>query len=750
MDRDLAGTEAEPAGAGGYVLPTVAAELAALGFDGAIEIGRGGFGAVYRCKQVALDRVVAVKVVIAECRDDRARFVREQQAMATLTGHPNILPVLQIGQTTTGHPFLVMPFCPLGSWQERIAGVGALDVDDVLRVGVKMAGALECAHSAGVIHRDVKPGNVLPTDYGEPALSDFGIARIDAGFTTAPGIFHGSPAFSAPELLGGASPSPSSDVYGLGATLFTGLTAHAPFERRYGEPLQAHFVRITTRPLPDLRAHDVPADLAAVIEQAMARDPEERPSAVEFGRRLQQVQAHHGLPVDEMVLQGGVGGGRPRRLVAPTPRPASGPSAGAKHGLPAPTNSLVGRQAELSRLHELLKRSRLVTVTGTGGVGKTALAIHAAYQQSADYPDGVWLVELGELRDGSLLVEFVAATVGIRDEASRPPIERLVDLFSERRVLLVLDNCEQVIDEAAHLAVALMPRCPRLQILATSREVLAVGGEAVLALPPLVCPGRDDESSVRDPAGNDAIALFVRCASAAAPAFELTEHNAAAVAYLCARLDGLPLAIEQAAAQLPVMSVEQIGDALRDSYALPSLGCNTPTRQRSLNASIEWSYHLCSEREQQLWARLSVFADSFDLSAAEYVNGRQLPAGQFLDLLCALVDKSILIRAEHDGGVRFRLLHTLRHYGRSRTPAAERMRLGRRHASWYHQLLCDAEAQRLGPQPALSMQRLERELPNIREALRFNLQDRPGIAEDMAAALRRFAVFDAMPDESCQ
>ncbi|ETW21833.1 hypothetical protein MGAST_23595 [Mycobacterium gastri 'Wayne'] len=694
MDPDLVGTEAEPAGPGGYAVPTVAAELAALGFADAIEIGRGGFGAVYRCTQVALGRVVAVKVVAAECQDDRARFVREQQAMATLTGHPNIVPVLQIGQTTTSYPFLVMPFCRLGSWQERIAVVGALGMHEVLKVGVKIAGALECAHQAGVIHRDVKPGNVLPTDYGEPALSDFGISRIAAGFTTAPGIFYGSPAFTAPELLGGASPSPSSDVYGLGASLFTGLTGRAPFERRHGEQLQAHFVRITTGPLPDLRAHDVPADLAAVIELTMARDPDKRPSAVELGRQLQQVQARHGLAVDEMVLQGGAGDGRPRKHITPSPGPAGGRRTNAKKKLPALSKNLVGRHTELSRVHELLRCSRVVTVIGTGGVGKTTLVIHAAHQQSVYHPDGVWLVELGELREGSQLIELVAVTLDIPEQASRPPIEGLVDALSERRALIVLDNCEQVIDEAAELVGTLLPRCPQLRVLATSREVLAVGGEAVLALSPLACPGRNDVSSVRVLADNDAVAMFIRCARAAVPEFELTDQNADAVAYICARLDGLPVAIELAAAQLPVKSVQQIGDELCDSHAVLSLGRNAPTHQRSLNSSIESSYDLCSDHERQVWALLSVFSDSFDLSAARYVSGGHLSAREFLDVLCALVDKSILIRVEDDGVVRFRLLNTLRAYGRSRTPATERRRLGRRHASWYHQLVCGAGADR--------------------------------------------------------
>ena len=190
------------------VASDVAAELNAVGFTDAQEIGQGGFGVVYRCRQVTLERVVAVKVLTVGMDEDRARFVREQHAMARLTSHPNIVPVLQVGETESGHPFLVMPYCGQGNIQERISRLGALEVAEVLRLGVKMAGALACAHQAEIVHRDVKPANILYTDYGEPALGDFGIARTGGGFETAAGVFVGSPAFAAPEVLSGRAAQP--------------------------------------------------------------------------------------------------------------------------------------------------------------------------------------------------------------------------------------------------------------------------------------------------------------------------------------------------------------------------------------------------------------------------------------------------------------------------------------------------------------------------------------------------------------
>lgn len=297
-------TDVDPHATRRDLVPNIPAELLEAGFDNVEEIGRGGFGVVYRCVQPSLDRAVAVKVLSTDLdRDNLERFLREQRAMGRLSGHPHIVTVLQVGVLAGGRPFIVMPYHAKNSLETLIRRHGPLDWRETLSIGVKLAGALEAAHRVGTLHRDVKPGNILLTDYGEPQLTDFGIARIAGGFETATGVIAGSPAFTAPEVLEGASPTPASDVYSLGATLFCALTGHAAYERRSGERVIAQFLRITSQPIPDLRKQGLPADVAAAIERAMARHPADRPAtAADVGEELRDVQRRNGVSVDEMPL----------------------------------------------------------------------------------------------------------------------------------------------------------------------------------------------------------------------------------------------------------------------------------------------------------------------------------------------------------------------------------------------------------------------------------------------------------------
>jgi predicted ATPase/DNA-binding NarL/FixJ family response regulator len=721
-----------------------AAELGDVGFSDAQEIGRGGFGVVYRCTQQGLDRTVAVKVLTVELdEENRARFFREQRAMGRLTGHPNIVNILQVGVTDSGLPYIVMPYHPQDSLDARIRHNGPLPLSDALRLGVKMAGAVETAHRLGILHRDVKPANILLTEYGEPELADFGIAHISGGFETATGAITGSPAYTAPEVLSGDPPSPAADVYGLGATLFSALTGHAAFERRSGEQVVAQFLRITTQPVPGLREQGIAEDVSAAIERAMSRTPVQRQAtAADFGEDLRQLQQHHGFAVDEMALRVEPGGVvTDRGPVSREQRRSTHPSHGGATGsLPLELTSFVGRRRELAEAKNLLARSRLVTLTGIGGVGKTRLAIQVAASIHREYSDGVRLVELGELRDESSLVDSVATAVGLRDQSASPLQDVLIEHLAPREVLLVLDNCEHMVDAVAELAGPLLHTCPRLRILATSREPLDIGGEAVLRVPPLNIPDLQRALTLREMPKYDAVGLFVERGAAAVPGFSLTKDNAATVAGICHRLDGLPLPIELAAARLRAMSPEQILERLTHRFTLLNRGSRgAPTRQQTLRLCIDWSFELCTAGEQLVWGRLAVFAGSFELDAAEQVCGEGLVQDELLDTLTSLVEKSILIREESGSVVRFRMLETLREYGYEELEqTGERTVLRRRHRDWYEALAVESEAEWISARQVEWISRLKREQPNLREALEFCITDDVPAGLRMATALYWF------------
>jgi non-specific serine/threonine protein kinase len=320
--------------------------------------------------------------------------------------------------------------------------------------------------------------------------------------------------------------------------------------------------------------------------------------------------------------------------------------------------------------------------------------------------------------------------------------EALTDFLCSRGLLLVLDNCEQVVDAAAKLAESLLRACPELRILTTSRERLGINGESVVQLSPLTVPDTDSEPTLQGLPDCDAVALFAERATAAVPGFQLTEDNKTTIARICSRLDGLPLAIELAAARLRMMSPEQILDRLADRYSLLTRGSRTaPSRQQTLGWSIDWSYDLCTPAEQRMWARLSVFTGSFELEAAEDICGGDLLDVDVDDLLSSLVDKSILIRTESNGEVRFRFLDTLRDYAREKLrQTGGYTAVRKRHLDWYRRLVGDAAADWFSPRQVAWIKRLGRESSNVREALEFSLTDSPEIALEMVGTSYPFGI----------
>lgn len=398
--------------------------------------------------------------------------------------------------------------------------------------------------------------------------------------------------------------------------------------------------------------------------------------------------------------------------------------------MPAP---FIGRDKDLAELGELLANPacRLLTLVGPGGIGKTRLALQVAADLSEQYPDGVWLVELAPLCDPALVPQAIASALGLGEEQGRPLLEVLEGTLRPRRLLLILDNCEHLVDASADVARFLLSTCPNLRIVATSRERLHVAGEVVWPVPPLSVPNREELETVETLKDYEAVQLFVDRAERAFPDFAITRRNASTIAQICSRLDGLPLAIELAAAWVKALSVSQIAKRLDDRLRLLTSGDRAgPARHQTLRAALDWGYDLLDEQERTLFRRLAVFAGSFDLGAVEAVcSGDGLERVDVLDLLGHLVDKSLVMVAREEGQRRrYRLLETVRQYavdalGRDEgVPGyGELATLGERHLDWYLALAEQEKTELWGTTDAASLRRLELEEDNFRVALRWSL-----------------------------
>jgi predicted ATPase/DNA-binding CsgD family transcriptional regulator len=402
-------------------------------------------------------------------------------------------------------------------------------------------------------------------------------------------------------------------------------------------------------------------------------------------------------------------------------------------GLPAETTSFVGRRHELAEAKRLLSVSRLLTLTGVGGVGKTRLAVRVAGQLSRAFPDGVWLVSLATLDDDALVPHAVADVLGIRGDTPGKVLDVVVEYLRERRLLLVLDNCEHLLDACTALVEAILPVAVEVRVLATSRHRLNLTGEQLLEVPPLRVPTLEELArGVFTAKTFPALELFTDRAATAVPGFKMTAGNQEHMAQLCHRLDGLPLAIELAAMRMRSLSIKQLVKWLDDRYRLLTGGRRTAlSRHQTLRAAMDWSYELCTRQEQLVWAMLSVFAGSFDLSAAEAVCvGEDIESADILDTVADLVDKSILVGEHYGGAIRYRLLSSLRNYGLEKlTELGKVSAARRRHRDYYLRLAEACERQWFGPRQLQIVESLRTELDNFRAALTFCVTT-PGEAQD--------------------
>ena len=418
------------------------------------------------------------------------------------------------------------------------------------------------------------------------------------------------------------------------------------------------------------------------------------------------------------------------------------------NNLPQQISSFIGRAEEVARIEALLGKTRLLTLTGMGGTGKTRLALQVAANLLTGEGDGVWLTELAPLADPALVPQAVAQTLGIREEAGRPISRTLTEALKEKRLLLVLDNCEHVLDACASLASDLLRACPQVHILASSREALGIAGEQTFRVPSLSLPDPKKTPTAEDVAGCEAVRLFAERARQVQPHFAVSDENAAAVADICRRLDGIPLALELAAARVRSLAVEEINARLGSRFRLLTGGSRTALpRQQTLRALIDWSYDLLLDTEKATLARLSVFVGDWDLEAAEAVCAGEdaesvgVEDWEVLDLVTALADKSLLVVEQRDERMRYRLLETVRQY------AADRLLEGGggagardRHRDYFLGLAEEADAGTRGPEQATWLDRLEAEHDNLRAALDWCREDEAGAGAGLrlAKAMYRF------------
>jgi predicted ATPase/DNA-binding CsgD family transcriptional regulator len=410
----------------------------------------------------------------------------------------------------------------------------------------------------------------------------------------------------------------------------------------------------------------------------------------------------------------------------------------------------VGREREIAEVERGLASTRLLTLTGAGGSGKTRLALEAARDLADAYPDGVWLVELAPLSEGTLVAKEVAEALGVPERPAQPLADTLAEVLRDRELLLLVDNCEHLLEATARLVDRLLDSCPHLSILATSREAIGVEGEVRWLVPPLSVP--EDGSSPEELEGYESVRLFVERARGRDSSFSLSPQNARAVTEICGRLEGIPLAIELAAARVGALSLKEISKRLGGSLDLLTRGGRTAEpRQRTLKGALDWSHELLSEPEKVLFRRLSVFAGGWTLNTAETVaSGDGVEEGEILDLLSGLVEKSLALAEGQEGsGVRYRMLEPIKQYAKEKLEqGGESGTVRRRHADFFLALAEEARPELRGPEDKKWLERLEREHDNMRAALSFALEaGQTELALRLAGVLGTFWYMHSHSDE---
>jgi non-specific serine/threonine protein kinase len=690
-------------------------------------LGRGGMGDVYRATDTETGETVAVKALnpamVALDPSIVERFLREGEALRQLN-HPNIVRMLAAVEEAGRH-YLIMEYVVGGSLQDLLSA-GPLPTPRILEIALDLADALTRAHRLGIIHRDLKPANVLLAADGSPRLADFGIAHVDAkARLTETGLLMGTVDYLSPEACKGEALDERADIWAFGVMLYEMASGRLPFA---GDSLVAKITAILGQPVPDLGqlCPGLPAALVDLVSRMLEKDRQLRiPSIRLVGAELDAMRRGDfrvpGYPTSTASAIA-----TPR---SPAAVPGQLPVA---HNLPVQPGTFIGRDDAIATATALLATARLVTLIGPGGIGKTRLALQIAASILTSFSDGVWLVELAPLSNPDLIPHSVASALGLREIPGVALPGLITDYLRSRHLLLLLDNCEHLVEACARFADQLLRASPRLQVIATSREALGIAGEVVYAVPPLTTPEVGGWSLDRL-SQYEGIQLFVERASAAERHFVLTEENAPAVIQICRRLDGIPLAIELAASRIQLFTPEQIATRLDDRFRLLASGGRTAApRQKSLRALMDWSHDLLSDSERAVFRQLSVFAGGWSFEAAEAVYSDS----SVLDLLAALVNKSLVVVEHGADENRYRFLETMRQFAREKLEEAGESGDSRdRHLHFFLALVEAAEPKLQGSEMMSWLDRLAREQDNLRAALERAIETDVMAALAMTAGL---------------
>jgi predicted ATPase len=676
-------------------------------------IGAGGMGEVYRAQDSRLDRTVAIKILSStfSADSDRLRRFEQEARSASALNHPNIITIYELGRDGSTH-YIAMELVE-GKTVRELLTSGLLPMQKAIEIAAQAAEGLTKAHEAGIAHRDLKPDNLMVSNDGFVKILDFGLAKLalpsgelneaspTVAWQTRPGVVMGTMQYMSPEQVSGGRLDFRSDQFSFGLVLYEMVTGKLAFRRNTTAETLVAILREPADPV-GMQNSDAPAPLCWVIERCLAKDPEKRyTSTRELARELAAI--------------------RDRFSEKPAKQAETRPA-----NLPLQRTGLVGRDKEVAAARELLLRAdvRLVTVTGPGGIGKSRLAVQVANEVVDQFPGGTHFVPLSSLSDASLVPSAIVQAMGMQ-AGGRSPLqilnENLKDL-SRPPTLLLLDNFEHLI-QATPMVAGFLAMGPNLKIMVTSRAALHVYGEHEFPVPPLAMPDAQAIPGVDALSQYPAVALFVQRAIAVKPDFELTPENASAVAEICARLDGLPLAIELAAARVKVLSPSSMRTRLTSRLQLLTGGArDMPERQQTLRAAIDWSYDLLTPAEQKLFRRLAVFVGGCTLEGAEAVcDARGDLDLDLLDGMASMVDKSLAQQVEPGRGeTRFVMLETIREYALEKLEAScEEAFTKRAHAAYCLVLAEEKAADQSGAEGPEWMECLALEHDNFRAALEW-------------------------------